>query len=103
MAQSFAHLREEQFWLVAQAEKRFRTAQYLSGAGDGENLVGSHSVRPRISRIAAEGAVSAVVTAEIGQRQEDLTRVSNDAGFEAFLGGTRGGEKLGKVVVRTAD
>src|ERR1700722_616426 len=103
VGESLAHLGEKQFRLVAQAEQSFGAAEFLAGAGDGENLVRGHGVRAGVSGIAAEGAVSAVIAAEIGQREEDLTRVSDDAGFEAFFGGASGGEKFGKLAVGAAD
>ena len=56
-----------------------------------------------VAGIAAEGAVSAVVAAEIGQRQKDFARVGDDAGLEAFFGGAGGGEEFGKIVVGAAD
>ena len=60
-------------------------------------------MRAGVAGIAAEGAVSAVVAAEIGQRQEDLARVGDDAGPEALFGGVGGGEKFGKIVVGAAN
>jgi hypothetical protein len=60
-------------------------------------------VRAGFSGIAAEGAVAAVVAAKIGQRQENLPRVGDDAGLEVFFGGASGPEQRGKIVVATAD
>ncbi len=56
-----------------------------------------------VAGISAESAVSAIVAAEIGQRQEDFARVGDDAGLEAFFGRARGGEEFGKIVVGAAD
>jgi hypothetical protein len=39
-----------------------------------------------LSGIPAKDAIAAVVAAEIGKREKDLSRVSNDAGFKALLG-----------------
>ncbi len=103
VAQGFAHLGEKQFGLVAEREEGFGASQFFAGAGDCENFVGSHRVRAGIAGIAAEGAVSAVVAAEIGQRQEDFSRVGDDAGLEALFGGAGGGEKFGKIVVGAAN
>ena len=68
MAERLAHLGEEQFGLVAEAEEGFGAAELLAGAGDLEDFVGSHGVRAGVAGIAAEGAVSAIVAAEVGQR-----------------------------------
>ena len=68
-----------------------------------EHLVRGHGVGAGIAGIAAEGAVSAIVAAEVGQRKEYFARVSDDAGLEALLGGAGGGEKFGKIVVGAAD
>jgi len=44
-----------------------------------------------VGGIAAEGAVSAVVAAKIGQGEENFAGVGDDAGFESFFGGAGGG------------
>ena len=99
MPQGLAHLGKEQFGLVAQAEESLGAAEFFSGAGDREDFVGSHGMSAGIAGIAAEGAVSAVVAAEIGQRQKNFARIGDDAGLEALFGGAGGGEEFGKIVV----
>jgi len=65
MVEGFAHLWKEQFRLVTQAEKGFRAAKLFSGSSDFQHLVGRHRVRAGIAWIAAEGAVAAIVAAEV--------------------------------------
>ena len=60
-------------------------------------------MRAGISGIAAEGAVAAVVAAEIGQRQKDLPRIGDDTGLEVFSCGAGGGQQRGQIVVTAAD
>ena len=60
-------------------------------------------MRPGLSRVASENAVAAVVTAKIGQRQEDLPRIGDDAGFEIISRGACGGEQRRQIVVTAAD
>ena len=103
VAQRLAHLGEEQFGLVAQAEERFGASELFAGAGDLEDFVGRHGVRAGVAGIAAEGAVSAIVAAEVGQRQENFARIGDDAGLEAFFGGAGGGEEFRKIVVGAAN
>ncbi len=67
MAESLAHLGEEQFGLVAKAEEGFGAPELFAGAGDREHFVRSHGVRAGVAGIAAEGAVSAIVATEVGQ------------------------------------
>ena len=55
------------------------------------------------SGIAAEDAVAAVVPAEVGQRQENLPRISDDAGLEVLFCGAGSGEQRGQIVVTAAD
>ena len=103
MTQRVAHLGEEQFRLVAQAEESLGASQLFAGAGDRENFVRSHGMRAGISGIAAEGAVAAVIAAKIRQRQEDFSRIGDDAGLEVFFCGAGRGEQRGKIVVTAAD
>ena len=56
-------------------------------------------MRPGFARVAAEGAVSAVVAAKIGQRQEDLARIGDGAGPEALFGSAGGREEFRQIVV----
>ena len=45
VAESLAHLGEEKFGLIAQAEEGLGAAEFFAGAGDLEDFVGSHGVR----------------------------------------------------------
>ena len=67
---------------------------------DFKNLVRSHGVSAGFAGIAAEDAVAAIIAAQVGQRDEDLTRIGDDPGLEALLGCKRGGEEGGEFVVR---
>src|SRR6266700_5918645 len=96
------HLGEEQFGLVAETEESFGASELFASAGDFEELVRSHRVGAGIAGIAAEGAVSAVVAAEIGQGQEDLAGIGDGAGLEALFGGAGGGQEFGEIVVWAA-
>ena len=60
-------------------------------------------MRAGFSGIAAEGAVAAVVTAEIGQRQKNLSRIGDDAGSEVFFRGACRREQSWEVVVAAVD
>ncbi len=60
-------------------------------------------MRGRFLGVAAEGAVTAVVAAKIGQRQKNLPRVGDDAGLEVFFCGAGGGEQRGEIVVIAAN
>ncbi len=91
MAEGFAHLGKEEFRLVSETEEGLGASEFFSGAGDLENFVRRHGVCAGVAGIAAEGAVSAVIAAEIGEREKNFARVSDDAGFEALFGGARGG------------
>src|SRR5712675_356284 len=103
MAKSFAHLGEDQFWLVAEAEKGLRASEFFARPRYGEHFFWSHGVRAGFAGIAAKGAVAAVVATKIGQRQENFARVGDDAGLEALFGGTGGSKKFGQVIVMAAD
>ena len=52
-----------------------------------------------ITRIATEDAVSAIVTTEVGQGDEDLPRVGDYAWLESFLRSAGGVQDLGKRFV----
>ncbi len=60
-------------------------------------------MRAGVSGIAAESAVAAVVAAKIGQRQENFSRVGDDAGLEVIFCSAGGGEQRGQIVVGAAD
>jgi hypothetical protein len=70
---------------------------------DFQDFVGSHGVGAGIGGITAEGAVSAVVPAEIREREENLARVGDDAGLESFFGGAGGGQEFGQIGVGAGD
>src|SRR5580765_1685571 len=69
---SVAHFRKQEFGLVPQAEQSLGTTGLFSGTSDCEDFFWGHCVGARITRIAPEGAVSAIVAAEIGQGDEYL-------------------------------
>jgi hypothetical protein len=103
MAQRFSHLGEEQFGFVAEAKESFGASQFFSGARDLENLFGSHRVSAGFSGVAAEGAVAAIVAAQIRQRQKNFSRVCNNTGLEGVSCGAGGSEHGGQIVVTAAD
>jgi len=53
----------------------------------------------RIAGITPEGAISTIVTAEIRERDEYLTRVGDHSGFELFFCSASGGEQFGQNAV----
>src|SRR5579862_6688325 len=57
----------------------------------------------RITRIPAKGAISAVVAAEVCQRNENFARIRNDAGLETLLGSASGSKQLGEIIFRAAN
>ena len=63
VAQRFAHLGKNQLRLVAETEQSFCASQALAGADDCHDFVGRHRMSARLIRIAAEGAVAAVISA----------------------------------------
>src|SRR5580698_6990218 len=103
MAEGLAHLGKKKFGLVAEAEKGFGASELFSGAGDGKHFLRCHGVRAWIGGVAAEGAISAVVAAEIGKREKYLARIGDHAGFEALFGGAGRGQKQRKIVIRAVD
>ena len=103
MTKCFAHLRKEELGLIAEAEQGLRTAEFLSGASYLQHLIGCHRMGAGIARIAAEGAIPAVVAAKIRQRDEYLARVGYDAGLEALFCSTGGRQQARQTAVWTAD
>ena len=103
VAEGFAHLRKQQLRLVAKTEERLRAAQALALARDFEDLVGRHGMGARIAGIAPEGAVAAIVAAQVGQRQEDLAGVGHHGGLEALFCGARRAQEPGKIFIGAAD
>src|ERR1700751_2289035 len=102
MVECFTHLGKEQFWLVTQAEKGFGTAKLFSRTGDFEHLVGHHRVCAGIARIAAEGAVAAIVAAEVSQREKDFAGIGDRARLESFLRRAGKRKKFWQIVVAAA-
>src|SRR5580658_11162802 len=103
MTKGLAHLGEKKFGLVAETEESFGASELFSGAGDGKHFLGCHRMRAWIGGVAAEGAISAVVAAEIGKREKYLARIGDHAGFEALFGGAGRGQKQRKIVIRAMD
>ena len=62
---------------LAQGEERLVAPRLPTGAGDGPHLVGSEIGRRQARRGLGEGAVAAAVTAEHGERDEDLGRIGD--------------------------
>src|SRR5208283_4532063 len=83
MSQRLAHLGKEQFWFIAKAEQGFGTSRALAGPHDFHHLVRRHGLRARLTRIATERAVPAVVAAKTRQRKKDLARIRDDARLES--------------------
>ena len=77
--EELALLREGRFGLVSEGEERFLGPEPLPGLHEGDDLVGRHGVRARFARIAAEGAVAAVIAAQGGEGYEDLLREGDGA------------------------
>src|SRR6476660_1236819 len=101
--QGLSHLGKDKLRLVAEREKSFRATECLTRFRDRENFVGRHGVSARITGIAAEGAVSAVVSAQVSQRNKDLARIGDDARLEAVTELPGSGKKLGQMMVGTAN
>ena len=79
MAQRLAHFGECEFGLITQAEKRLGASHFLACARYFQNFIGSHGVCAGLARIAAEGAIAAVVATKIGEGDKDFARIANDA------------------------
>ena len=93
--QELAVLGEERLRPVAQREERFLGAEALARAGERQDLLRRHGQRARVAGIAPEGAVPAVVAAEIGQRYEDLGREGHAAAAAPVPRRRRCGEQVG--------
>ena len=68
-----------QFGALAQGEERLVAPGRLSGARDGEDLLGGEVRRSDAARRLGEGAIAAAVAAEHGERHEDLRREGDPA------------------------
>ena len=96
----FAHLGEDQASGLSPRLKRASLHPSFSPArGSGENFLRRHGMRAGLSGIAAEGAVSTVVAAEIGERQKNLTRIGDCASLKGLLRGTRRIEQRRQFIV----
>jgi hypothetical protein len=60
-----SHRWKEEFGLIAEAEQGLGAPQLFPGARYLEHVIGRHRMRPGIARIAAEGAIPAVIAAKI--------------------------------------
>ena len=90
--QGVAHGGKVQLRLIPEAEQSLGASEPRAVARNLKHFIGRHGVGARFPRVAAEGAVAAVVTAEVGEREEDLARIGDDAGLKALFEG-RGGRK----------
>ncbi len=68
-----------QFGLVAQREQRLAAAGARAGAGDRQHLLGVEIGGLAAARRMREGAVVADVAAQLGQRDEHLARIGDEA------------------------
>ena len=71
-------------------------------ASDRQNFIRVMVCAPGIAGIAAKCAISAIVAAEIGQGNENLAGIGDDAGLESLFCGARRSEKLGQVGIGAA-
>jgi hypothetical protein len=101
--EELAVLGEEGFGLVAQREERFLGPAPLARAGEGQDLLGSHGEGARLSRIAPESTVAAIVAAQGGQGDEDLGREGEAPPASAVSRSRRGSEELGKPSLRSVE
>ena len=90
-SEEVARFEEDALGLVAKREEGFFATCAAALLGYGEDFVGSHEMRAGLAGVFAEGAVAAVVAAEIGERDENFSRVGDDAGLELVFCGVRGG------------
>src|SRR5579862_5648659 len=72
MLQGGTHFGECELRLVPETEEGFGAAELFAGTGDFENFVRSHRVRGGLAGIAAEGAVAAIVAAEIREWKKNF-------------------------------
>src|SRR5690242_9861845 len=56
-------------------------------------------MRAGLAWIAAKPTVSAIISAKIGQGDENLARIGDDAGLEPLFGGASGSQQAGQVGV----
>ena len=86
-----------QLGLVTQREQRLGAARFLAGPGDRQHLVGRKIVGTAGVRRLREGAVVADIAAQLGQRDEDLSRIRDQSAMAmiARLRGIR--HQLGKL------
>src|SRR5208283_3754670 len=101
-AQQVTHFGKCRLRLITEREERLGTTELFTLPRDLKNLIGRHGMRARLSGIAPIRAVAAIVAAKIGQRKEDLSRVSNNSRAILFLQVERGRQQLGINGIVTA-
>ena len=97
--QRFAHCGKHQLRLITQTEESLCAAELFSGLCDFQNLVSGHGMRAGLSRVAAKGAIPAVVAAEICKRKENFAGISDHATLEPVARFLCGRKKLRQVFV----
>src|SRR5581483_1238820 len=102
-AQGFAHLGKNQFRFVAEGKQSLGATECFAFARDLENFVGRHRVGARLARIAAKGAISAIIAAEISERNKNFARIGDHAGAEMVASLAGQGEQLGQIFIRAND
>src|SRR6266404_1576065 len=102
-AQGFAHFGKEQFGFVAKGEQSFRATKFFTCSRDLQHLIGRHRVRAGLTRVAAEGAISAIIAAEICKRDENLARISDYARLKVVASILGGREKVRQVLVASSN
>ena len=79
-----------QFGLVAQCEERLVAAGARPGPGDRQHLIGVEVGGLAAARRVGEGAIVADVAAQLGQRDEDLARIGDEAAMPRIAQCRRG-------------
>ena len=81
LRQEFSRFGKHALWLIAQAEQSFLAPLSCARFGDGEHLIRRHISRAAGHWVGTEGAVAAIVAAEMGERNEDLFRIADGPPF----------------------
>src|SRR5262249_55165067 len=97
--QGFSHFGKNQLGLIAEGKQSFRAAQLFSRKGDVQYLFRRHGVRAVLSRVAAEGAVSAVIAAEVCEGNENFARIGDYTGLETITSIPRSRQQFRKLLV----
>ena len=84
MGQRLAIFLEGHLGLVAQAHQRLDASQCAAAPRPLRDLGRRHRPGARLARVLAKRAVGAAVAAEIGDRQKDLARISDDPALGAI-------------------